>query len=117
MLAGDYNVVPTDFDIYDARHGTNDALLQPESRGRLSSGCSSRAGPTRSARCIPDEPIYTFWDYMRGRWGARRGAAHRPSAAQPGAAASASRTPASIEHVRGDEGASDHAPAWILLDG
>ena len=73
----------------------NDALVQPESRAALRAGCSTRAGPTRSARCIPDETIYTFWDYMRKRWERDAGPAHRPPAAQRRAARSASSTRAS----------------------
>ena len=53
VLAGDYNVVPTDRDIYPTKSYDKDALLQPESRARYCGACSSKAGSTRSARCIP----------------------------------------------------------------
>ena len=52
VLAGDYNVVPTDFDIYNPRSWLKDALLQPETPRALRSACSRRAGSMRCARCI-----------------------------------------------------------------
>ena len=67
VLAGDYNVVPTDFDIYDPKSWRKDALLQPQSRE-----CYSRLlaqGWTDAIRARhPDERIYTFWDYFRQSW-------------------------------------------------
>src|SRR5271166_1238 len=67
VLAGDYNVVPTDEDIYNPRSWLKDALLQPESRE-----CYQRLlaqGWTDSVRaCYPEERIYTFWDYFRQHW-------------------------------------------------
>jgi exodeoxyribonuclease-3 len=51
VLAGDFNVVPADFDIYDPRSWRKDALLQPAA-ARPGGGCSRTAGPTRSARAI-----------------------------------------------------------------
>ena len=67
VLAGDFNVVPTDFDIYDPRSWQKDALLQPESRE-----CYQRLlaqGWTDALRHLhPDEAIFTFWDYFRQHW-------------------------------------------------
>jgi exodeoxyribonuclease-3 len=68
VLAGDYNVVPTDaLDIYDPRSWKKDALLQPESREcwfRL-----LKQGWTDAIRTLhPDEKIFTFWDYFRQHW-------------------------------------------------
>src|SRR6478609_5701055 len=64
VMAGDYNVVPTDFDIYNPRSWLKDALLQPESRA-----CYQRLldqGWVDSIRHLhPDQRIYTFWDYFR----------------------------------------------------
>src|SRR6266446_6507677 len=67
VLAGDYNVVPTDFDIYNPRSWLKDALLQPESRAcyqRLLSQGWIDAIRTR----FPDQRVYTFWDYFRQHW-------------------------------------------------
>src|ERR1700738_3199768 len=66
-LSGDFNVVPTDEDIYNPRSWLKDALLQPESRD-----CFKRLfaqGWTDALReCYPDERIHTFWDYFRQHW-------------------------------------------------
>jgi exodeoxyribonuclease-3 len=63
VLAGDYNVVPTDLDIYPTKSWDHNALLQPESRAAyqrlLSQGCTDAIRPFH-----PKEPMYTFWDYM-----------------------------------------------------
>jgi exodeoxyribonuclease-3 len=113
-LVGDYNVVPTDFDIYPTKSWDNDALLQPESRAayrRL-----LKQGWTDALRYLyPDEPMYTFWDYMRHRWEKDKGLRldHfllTPDLAEHLVKGGVDRA------VRGREGASDHAPAWIELD-
>jgi exodeoxyribonuclease-3 len=75
VLAGDFNVVPTNFDIYNAGSWRFDAVLQPQTRERLRSGCWRKAGPMRRATCIPKERIYTFWVNE-----AKRSAATRASA-------------------------------------
>jgi exodeoxyribonuclease-3 len=67
ILAGDYNVVPTDFDIYPTKSWAKDALVQPEPRA-----CYQRLlkqGWVDAIRKMhPDEPMYTFWHYLRNRW-------------------------------------------------
>ena len=64
VLAGDFNVVPTDFDIYDPKSWKKDALLQPESRAAYQRLLAQ--GWTDSLRVQhPDEKIFTFWDYFR----------------------------------------------------
>ena len=66
VLAGDYNVVPTDLDIYSTKSWDRDALLQPESRAAYRRLLSQ--GWTDAVRALhPKEPMYTFWDYMRNR--------------------------------------------------
>ena len=67
VLAGDYNVVPTDLDIYPTKSWDRDALLQPESRAAYQRLLAQ--GWTDAVRALhPKEPMYTFWDYMRKRW-------------------------------------------------
>jgi exodeoxyribonuclease-3 len=113
VLAGDYNVVPTPFDIYQTTSYDKDALVQPASRERYAALVAQ--GWTDSLRALhPDEPMYTFWDYMRMRW--PRNAGLRidhlllsPNLADRLVAAGVDRA------VRGEPGASDHAPAWIEL--
>ena len=67
VLAGDFNVVPTDFDIYNPRSWLKDALLQPESRDAYRRLLAQ--GWTDALRAhFPDERVYTFWDYFRQHW-------------------------------------------------
>ena len=113
VLAGDYNVVPTDFDIYPTKSYAKDALVQPQSRALFRQILEQ--GWLDAIRTLhPDQPMYTYWDYMRNRW--PRDAGLRldhlllsPRAAERLAQAGVDRD------VRGQEGGSDHAPAWIVL--
>jgi len=67
VLAGDYNVVPTDADIYSTRSFKDNALLQPAPRAAYQSLLD--AGWTDALqRQSPDAPLYTFWSYLRNRW-------------------------------------------------
>ncbi|MEA2839267.1 MAG: exodeoxyribonuclease [Methylobacteriaceae bacterium] len=113
VLAGDYNVVPTPADIYPSKSWSKNALVQPESRAAYARLLGQ--GWTDALRALhPEEPMYTFWDYKFGRW--QRDSGLRidhlllsKSLAPRLAAAGVDR------HVRGEENASDHAPAWIVL--
>ncbi|HEV7803251.1 MAG TPA: exodeoxyribonuclease III, partial [Burkholderiales bacterium] len=113
VLAGDYNVVPTDFDIYAMKSYKKNALVQPQPRAAFARLLEH--GWTDAIRTLhPDEPMYTFWDYMRNRW--PRDAGLRldhfllsPHAADRLVSAGVDRD------VRGQDNASDHAPAWIVL--
>ena len=113
VLAGDYNVVPTEADIYPGHHEQSNALLQPETRAAFRRLLS--AGWTDSLRkAKPQGPLWTFWGYLRNRWATDHGMRldHlllSPSLAPRLSDAGVSRT------VRAQEGASDHAPAWIVL--
>ena len=113
VLAGDYNVVPTDFDIYDTRSWLNDALLQPESRAAYAA--LLKQGWTDAIRARhPDERIYTFWDYMRNRW--PRNAGLRIDHLLLSPAVARRLTAAGVDRAfRGREKASDHAPTWVDL--
>jgi len=113
VLAGDYNVMPTDLDVYKPERWRDDALFRPEVREAFSR--LQEQGWTDAIRKLhPGERIYTFWDYFRNAWG--RDAGLRldhllisPSIADRLLSAGVDR------HVRGREHASDHAPAWIEL--
>ena len=113
VLAGDYNVVPTDEDIYDTASWKDNALLHPAARAAyrklLKQGWSD---------CLrelhPNQSPYTFWSYLRNRW--TRDAGMRidhllvsPSLRSRVIAAGVDKA------VRGLEGSSDHAPAWVEL--
>lgn len=113
VLAGDYNVVPTDFDIYDPRSWLKDALLQPQSRE-----CYRRLlaqGWTDALRARhPEERIYTFWDYFRQHWEHDSGL--RIDHLLLDAKLGARLVDAGVDKwVRGLAKASDHAPTWVTL--
>jgi exodeoxyribonuclease-3 len=114
VLAGDYNVVPTDRDIYPTTSYAKDALLQPESRG-LVRGILDQGWVDAIRVLHPDAPMYTFWDYMRNRW--QRDAGLRIDHLLLSAQAAKRLLAAGIDRkIRGNEGASDHAPAWVELN-
>jgi exodeoxyribonuclease-3 len=114
VLAGDYNVVPTDFDIYNPRSWRKDALLQPESRERYQRLLDQ--GWTDAIRALhPDEAIYTFWDYFRQHWQRNAGLRIDHLLLNPQLALSL-RAAGVDSWVRGREKASDHAPTWVTLD-
>ena len=113
ILAGDYNVVPTDFDIYPTRSWDKDALLQPESRAAYQRLLAQGWQDSLRAK-HPEEPLYTFWDYMRNRW--PRNAGLRLDHLLLSAPLQLRLVEAGVDReVRGAENASDHAPAWIVL--
>lgn len=111
VLAGDYNVVPTDFDIYNPRSWMHDALLQPETRE-----CYQRLlaqGWMDSLRAkFPEQRIYTFWDYFRQHWAKNAGLRIDHLLLNP--AIQPKIVNAGVDKwVRGQTSASDHAPVWI----
>src|ERR1700722_19824709 len=113
VLAGDYNVVPTPFDIYATHSYDKDALVAPASRAAFRRLLAQ--GWTDAIRALhPEDRIYTYWSYLRNRW--PRDAGLRldhlllsPDLAQRLAASGVDRA------VRGEPDASDHAPVWIEL--
>jgi exodeoxyribonuclease-3 len=113
VLAGDYNVVPSDADMYPSRSWAKNALVQPESRAAFRRLLDQGWVDAIRSR-HPSGPVYTFWDYMRDRW--PRDAGLRldhlllsPSLKQRLKDAGVDR------EVRGEPNASDHAPAWVVL--
>jgi len=113
ILAGDYNVVPTDFDIYNARSWLKDALLQPETRE-----CYQRLlsqGWIDAVRALfPDQRVYTFWDYFRQHWEKNSGLRIDHLLLNP--AVKTQLADAGVDTwVRGQPAASDHAPTWVRL--
>jgi exodeoxyribonuclease III len=112
-LLGDFNVVPTDFDIYNTRSWLKDALLQPESRAcfaRLMAQGWQDVVRTR----FPNERVYTFWDYLRQAWQRNAGLRIDHLLVSPSLAPRV--TGAGVDTwVRGLPHASDHAPVWMTL--
>jgi exodeoxyribonuclease-3 len=114
VLAGDYNVVPTDEDIYNPRSWLKDALLQPESREAFRQLVSQGWTDALRAR-YPDERIYTFWDYFRQHWEKNSGL--RIDHLLLSRELAPRLVDAGVDRwVRGEPHASDHAPTWIVLD-
>jgi exodeoxyribonuclease III len=113
VLAGDYNVVPTDRDIYAVRSYADDALLQPAPRAQFQK--LLRQGWRDALRALhPDAGLYTYWSYLRNRW--PRDAGLRIDHLLLSALAAKRLATAGVDReVRGEAGASDHAPAWVEL--
>ncbi len=114
VLAGDYNVVPTDADIYPSKSWGKNALLQPESRAAFRRLLDE--GWTDAIRARhPVGPIYTFWDYLRDRWSRDAGLRLDHILLSPSIAGRL--LDAGVDRqVRGEPNASDHAPAWVILE-
>ena len=113
VLAGDYNVVPTDADIYVTKSWAKDALLQPESRAAFQRLLDQ--GWTDALRTIHRTgPLYTFWDYKRDRWSRNAGLRLDHILLSPSLAGRLDH--ADVDRsVRGQDGASDHAPTWVTI--
>lgn len=115
VLAGDYNVVPTEADIYNSRSWKRDALLQPEGRDAYRRLLDQGWTDAIRERFPQDPPPWTFWQYFRQAWERDAGLRIDHLLLSP-AAAQRLRDAGVDREVRGGERASDHAPAWIELD-
>ena len=114
VLAGDYNVVPEPRDIYRTTSYRDNALVQPEAREAFAR-LLNQGWCDALRRVHPEAPVYTFWDYRRNRWQRDAGLRLDHLLVSPGLASGVAD--AGVDrHVRGREGASDHAPVWIELE-
>ena len=113
LLAGDFNVVPTDFDIYNPASWRKDALLQPESRDAYRRLLAQGWVDALRAR-HPDESIYTFWDYFRNAFARDAGLRIDHFLLSPPLLKRLVKVQVDRE-VRSWEKTSDHAPVWIEL--
>jgi exodeoxyribonuclease III len=113
VLAGDFNVVPTDFDIYNPRSWLKDALLQPETRERYQRLLAQGWTDAIRAR-FPNERIYTFWDYFRSHWDTNSGLRIDHLLLTPDLWKRVEDCGVD-KWVRGQTNASDHAPTWVRL--
>jgi exodeoxyribonuclease-3 len=113
VLAGDYNVIPNDDDVWQASAMAGDALMQPESRAAYRALLWQ--GWTDAVRaCHRQGGIYTYWDYQAGAWPRDHGFRIDHLLLSP--AAVDRLVEAGVDRaVRGAEKASDHAPAWVVL--
>jgi exodeoxyribonuclease-3 len=113
ILAGDYNVIPADIDVYKPERWVDDALFRPETRAAYH-GLLEQGWIDAVRTLHPEERIYTYWDYFRNAYGRDAGLRidHlllNPSIAPRLSAAGVDRA------VRGWEQSSDHAPVWVEL--
>jgi exodeoxyribonuclease-3 len=114
VLAGDYNVIPDDGDVYDPAAWIGDALFRPETRAKFRGLIN--LGFTDAVRATTDAPgLYSFWDYQAGAWQRNKGLRidHlllSPQAADRLVAAGIDK------HVRGWDKPSDHVPVVAELD-
>lgn len=112
VLGGDYNVIPTEIDVYDPKAWVGDALFRPEVRTKFRA--LLHLGLTEAWRALHTEHGYTFWDYQGGRWPRDEGLRidHlllSPQAADRLDACEIDKAP------RGKEKASDHTPVWCEI--
>jgi exodeoxyribonuclease-3 len=113
MLAGDFNVMPTERDVYKPERWVDDALFAPEVRAAWFRLVDQ--GWADALRTLhPDETIYTFWDYFRNAYARNAGLRLDHFLLSPPLAERL--VDAQVDaHVRGWEKSSDHAPTWVEL--
>lgn len=114
VLAGDYNAIPTELDVYKPERWVDDALFRPETRAAFAK--LAKQGWTDALRKLhPNEKIYTFWDYFRNAYGRDAGLRIDHFLLSP--QLDSHLVAAGVDrHVRGWEKTSDHAPVWISLN-
>lgn len=114
VLLGDYNVIPTEIDVYKPENWVNDALFRPETREAFQKLLAQ--GWTDAVRKLhPTEKIYTFWDYFRNNFARDAGLRIDHFLLSPQLTGRLKATGVNRE-VRGWEKSSDHGPVWIELE-
>lgn len=113
VLAGDWNVVPTDFDLYRPGALAGNALVEPQPRAAFAALVAS--GWTDALRThFPDDPMFTFWEYFRKAFA--RDAGMRLDHLLLSSDVAARLTSAGVDRdARAAPGSSDHAPAWVVI--
>jgi len=113
ILLGDFNVMPTEKDVYKPERWVNDALFRPETRAAFQNLIAQ--GWTDAIRKLyPDETIYTFWDYFRNAYDRNAGLRIDHFLLSPQLVKKLKHAEVD-RHVRGWEKTSDHAPVWIEI--
>ncbi len=114
VLAGDFNVMPTELDVYKPERWVNDALFRPEVRQAFTDLIDQ--GWTDALRKLyPDQVIYTFWDYFRKAYERDAGLRIDHFLLSPQLVNALKKVEVD-RNVRGWDKTSDHAPVWISLD-
>jgi len=113
VLVGDFNVIPTELDVYKPERWVEDALFRPEVRDAFKK-LVAQGWSDALRKMHPDEVIYTFWDYFRNAYGRNAGLRIDHFLLSP--QLDSRLIAAEVDHhVRGWEKSSDHAPVWIEL--
>jgi exodeoxyribonuclease III len=113
VLAGDYNVIPTDADIANPKSMADDALMQPESRAAFRR--LGAQGWTDALRArFPDQPLWTYWDYQAGALQRDAGFRIDHLMLSPETADRLVSAGVDKDH-RMREKASDHAATWVIM--
>lgn len=111
IITGDFNVMPTELDVYKPERWVNDALFRPEVREAFKN--LTDIGWTDAIRTLyPNEVIYTFFDYFRNAYGRNAGLRIDHFLLNPQMVPRLSNA-GTDHHVRGWEKTSDHVPVWI----
>ncbi len=114
VLVGDYNVMPTELDVYKPERWVEDALFRPETRQAFKTLVAQ--GWTDAIRTLyPNEVIYTFFDYFRNAYGRNAGLRIDHFLLSPQLSGKL-KAGAVDKHVRGWEKSSDHCPVWIEVE-
>lgn len=114
ILGGDFNICPTDDDVYDPEGFADDALCQPESRNRYRILC--HLGFTDAFLTLHPKPgSYSYWDYQAGSWNKDNGLRIDHLLLSPEAADRLQESGID-KGPRGKENPSDHTPVWCVLD-
>ncbi|MBN9297096.1 MAG: exodeoxyribonuclease III [Filimonas sp.] len=113
ILTGDYNVMPTELDVYKPEKWVNDALFRTEVRDAFEKLVAQ--GWTDAIRTLyPGEKVYTFWDYFRDAYGRNAGLRIDHFLLSP-ELKDKLKSGGVDKEVRGWEKTSDHAPVWIEI--
>jgi exodeoxyribonuclease-3 len=113
VLTGDFNVIPTEFDVYKPERWDNDALFRPEVRSAFNK-IVDQGWMDALRKMYPDKVIYTFWDYFRNAYARNAGLRIDHFLLSPIISGSLKDAGVDME-VRGWDKSSDHAPVWIEL--
>ncbi len=113
ILTGDFNVMPTELDVYKPERWVDDALFRPEVRKAFKK-LTAQGWTDAIRKLYPAETIYTFWDYFRNAYGRNAGLRIDHFLLSPGLEEKLLAAGVDRE-VRGWEKTSDHAPVWITL--
>jgi exodeoxyribonuclease-3 len=114
VLAGDYNVIPTEMDAYKPERWVDDALFRPETRAAYQRLLAQ--GWTDAVRTVyPDQTIYTFWDYFRASFSRNAGLRIDHLLLSPDLATKLKAAGVDRD-IRAREKTSDHGPTWIEVE-